>query len=217
MFKSRWLIGLLLPVFVIQAYAGDDTGKKDLKDIYTAITNKVNSAMLTRSGSNEIFGSASFQSLKTEYEAVGQTYVHIGNQSTQQLLNVDLGYVRFIFNNLSLGILFSMRYQRETTNSLGYEHSHSDEQTWVGPVVKKYFGNDRIRPFVTAGYLLLRGDVNASGEANMGVGLLVHASGNMGIALQAQYGVLNTKNTDSIKYISQNRLLFGVGLTHFIL
>jgi hypothetical protein len=200
MTKPNWTCGLLLTVFAIQAYAGE----KDLKNIYTAITNKVNSAILTRRGSNEITGSASFQSLKTEYDS--------GLKTTEQLLDADLGTGRFIVDNLSLGILFSLTNQHVTENLSNQKKSVN--QVWIGPYVNKYFGNDRIRPFLSAEYLFLRGDVFDGGEADMGLGLLIHASGNMGITVQAKYGV-SPSGSESIH--SRNRLLFAVGMTHFIL
>ncbi len=204
MAKSKWIIILFLSVFVFQAHAEDNTGKKDLKDIYTAITNKVNSAMLTRRGSNEIEGSASFQSVRTEYDK--------GLKITERLLNADFGYGRFVFNNLSLGILLSVRNQ-SVTNEIT-DVKKSTNQIWIGPSLKKYFGRDKVRPFVSAQYLLLRGDIFEGGEADLGAGLMIHVAGNMGLILQARYGFLTT---DDETVNSRNRLLLAAGMIHFTL
>ena len=200
MTNRKWLYGFMSVIFVFQAYAGN----KDLRHAYTSITNTINSAILTRRGSNEISGSASFQSLKTEYES--------GTNTTERLFNADLGYGRFIVNNLSLGFLVSIRNQ-SVTDDLSNQ-KESVDQVWVGPSLKKYFGNDKVRPYLSAEYLFLRGDLFDGGEADLGLGLLVHASGNMGVTMQAKYGI-SPSGSESIH--SRNRLLFSVGMVHFIL
>ena len=176
------------------------TQEKDLKRVYTTITNAINTAILTRRGSNEIGGSIFYHSCKTEYDT--------GEKATEQILNAELGLARFIANNLSLGILFSHLDQSNTIDG------SSVKQTGFGPSLKFYFGNERTRPFVFAQYLFLKGDRFDGGELGFGLGALYHLAGNVGIAAQMKYGIV-FPGTSTVE--RQRRILLGLGLTNFIL
>lgn len=197
--RNLVLIGSLC-AFAFQVNAEE----KDLKTVYTTITDAINSAIFTRKGSNELGGSFAYNADKTEYTS--------GNTLTEQTLNVEFGYGRFILNNLSLGILFSYMHQ-SITNDIA-DKKVSMKQTLIGPTIKKYFGNRRSRPFVFTNVLFLQGDLFDAKEADLGIGLLYHLSGNTGITAYVKYGKLFTSD-EIIK--NQNRLLLGVGLTNFIL
>jgi len=232
--KLKWICALLLAAFAIQAHAGEE---KNLKDIYTAITNKVNSAMLTHRGADEIFGSAAYQEFKEKYGYPGWYYEYpLPARSIQQRLDVDLGYSHFFFNNLSLGLLLSLKYKRYSEvlerwspNAAEEWYRHSSDETWLGPIVKKIFGHDRIRPFVFVQYLFAWDDELNHREVDFGMGLLVHVSGNLGITMKAQYGILSSNgHVIPENYYSrfmgsgytvenQTRLVFSIGLSHFIL
>ncbi len=178
--------------------------EKGLKRVYTTITNAINTAILTRRGSNEIGGSIFYNSWKTEYDT--------GEKTTEHIFDAELGLSRFIANNLSLGILLSYLDQNNTVD--GLQNGTSFKQTMVGPSLKTYFGNERTRPFVFAQYLFLKGDQFDGGELGLGLGALYHLAGNVGIAAQVKYGILfHGKSTIE----RQSRILLGLGLTNFIL
>ena len=178
--------------------------EKDLKGIYSDVTTAINSALLTKSGSKELSGFLSYNSFTTTY-----TY---DEKIARQSLLLEPVFLYFIVDRIALGL--DVSYLREKTDYESLDISTTTEQTFVGPVAKMYFGEDRFRPFVLADYLFLVGDNYEGGVFDIGAGIFYHVSGNFGFSLLGKYGFMfSTKN-----YVdSQKRLFIGVGISNFIL
>lgn len=193
---------ILISVLLIHAvlYAQET----DLKEIYTDVTTAINSALLTKTGSIEVSGVLSYNSFSTRY-----TY---DEKMTQQLLQIEPVFLYFFADNISLGLDISYVHQKTTYSPS--ESSKSSEQTFVGPIAKMYFGEDRLRPFILADYLFLVGDTYDGGVLDIGGGIFYHVTGNFGFNLTGKYGFMSS-TLDNID--SQSRLFIGIGITNFIL
>jgi len=182
---------------------------KDLKDLYTDFTTAINSALLTKKGSVELSGFLSYNSVKTVYQENQQT-----TESITQL-EPQLSYI--FIDNLSAGLIFSYTHiKSEYKNWILpaiYTFPEPAEQTMAGPILKMYFTEEKLRPFVFADYLLMFGDSDG-GEMDLGAGVFYHVSGNFGLNLFAKYGILwpDEKTIDS-----QQRIFIGLGISNFIL
>ena len=88
------------------------------------------------------------------------------------------------------------------------------EQTFVGPIAKMYFGEDKFRPFILADYLFLVGDNYDGGALDIGAGIFYHVTGNFGFSLFGKYGFISSTNDD---IDSQNRVFIGIGISNYIL
>ncbi|MBN1895789.1 hypothetical protein JW906_14960 [bacterium] len=177
--------------------------ENSLKDIYTEITTRINSALLTRKSSVELSGFISYQYYKTRYDE-GIT----GNRYSFQ---VDPIVSYFIIKNLSLGLSFSYHYDKIEAGTT--DQTDTIDQKFLGPVVKYYFCNEKFRPFLFADYLFLAGDHLDGGELGLGAGIMIHVSGNLGLNFQVKYGQIWS---DQEGIDSQNLIFAGIGLSHFI-
>jgi hypothetical protein len=195
--KYLWIVIVLVATLCSQLLAQET----DLKKIYTDVTTRINSALLTRKGAYELNGFIYYNRLTTRYK---QNLVI--PEDKIETFQVEAGGAHFFMNNLSLGILLS--YLNQKQNNL------RTDQTMAGPMIKKYFGDKEWRPYLFSDYLFLSGDNLDGGEWDMGAGLLYHVTGNFGIIVQVKYGILFA-NEESIK--SQNRLFVGIGIINFIL
>jgi hypothetical protein len=184
----------------VSSFAQDN----DLKEIYTDVTTAINSVLLTKSGSKEISGFLSFNSFTTNY-----TY---DEKKTQQIFLIEPIFSYFFVDHISLGLDLSYLYQK--TDYKSSTDSRTVEQTFIGPIAKMYFGEDRFRPFILADYLFLVGDNYDGGVIDIGAGVFYHVTGNFGFSLFGKYGFMTSTN-DNID--SQNRVFIGVGITNFIL
>jgi len=75
-----------------------------LKDFYTGITTKINSALLTRRSSVELSGFVSYQYYRTEFEQ--------GPAVKQHFLQLEPALSYFLINNLSLGVEYPHHYAK---------------------------------------------------------------------------------------------------------
>ena len=184
--------------------------EKDLKELYTNFTTSINSLLLTQKGSMEMSGFISYNYLKSEFED--------GQERTQSITQIEPQFSYFFMDNISVGMVLSY-----TQNKTEYESQIIPglftqpgtvklEQTLVGPIVKMYFGEEELRPFIFTDFLFLSGDSDGS-EADFGAGVFYHVSGNFGLNLFAKYGIL-WQNDDLIK--NQQRIFVGLGITNFI-
>jgi len=178
--------------------------EEDLKEIYTDVTTAINSALLTQSGSMEISGALSYNSFTTNFTD--------DEKMTQRIFLMEPVFSYFIVDNISLGL--DLSYLNQKTEYESSDDSRTTEQTFIGPIVKLFFGEDRFRPFILADYLFLAGDNYEGGVLDMGAGLLYHVTGNFGISLFGKYGFMSSTN-DTID--SQSRVFIGVGISSFIL
>jgi hypothetical protein len=188
---------LLLSVMHLSAQ-GDN-----LKEVYAKVTTAINTSLITRSGSIEISGSFSYNHYETRF---------VDNEKIKQqivLLEPVVSY--FFIDNLSLGLDFS--YLNQKTDFGSSENSQTIEQSFVGPLIKWYFFEKRLRPFISADYLFMMGDNYEGRVLDLGAGLFYHVRGNFGFNLFAKYGFV--WSTDSL-IDSQNRLFIGLGITNFI-
>jgi hypothetical protein len=173
----------------------------DLKEVYTDVTTKINSSLLTRKGAFELNGYIFYDRLKMEYSE--------GNENREfidKTFQADAGVSYFIENQLSLGIVLSYFDQKRLYSTI--------QQTMTGPIVKLYFGEKRWRPYLFVDYLFINGDVMDGGETDIGAGILYHLTGNFGISFQLKYGVLSAdeENTEGF-----SRMFIGFGIVNFIL
>lgn len=178
--------------------------ENDFKEFYTDVTTAINTALLTKSGSLEISGFLSYNSYTTNF-----TY---DEKMTQQIFLLEPVFLYFFVDNISLG--FDVSYLNQKTNYKSSADSRTIEQTFIGPIAKMYFGEDRFRPFILADYLFLVGDNYDGGVFDLGAGVFYHVTGNFGFSLFGKYGFMSSTN-DNID--SQNRVFIGVGITNFIL
>ena len=190
----------MLLLTATQTFAQD----KDLKGIYKDVTTAINSALLTRSGAMELSGNASFNYYSTKYTS--------GAKMSQYIIRVEPAFLYFMFDNIAIGV--DLSYSQDKTTYEESNHSQIIEQTFIGPVVKMYFGDKRYRPFIQADYLFLTGDYFDGGTAELGAGLFYHVTGNFGFSLMGKYGYIFSNN----RYIDrQSRVFIGIGITSFIL
>jgi hypothetical protein len=175
----------------------------DLKKIYTDITTSINSALLTRKGAYEVNGFLFYDRLKVKYK---DSYNFDGD-GINETYQAETGIAYFLINNLSGGLLFSYLHQKQ------YRQPKL-EQTMIGPVIKKYFGEEEWRPYLFTDYLFCTGDILDGGEWDAGIGLLYHVAGNFGVTLQVKYGNIFSRDSN-IK--AMNRVVVGLGIVNFIL
>ena len=196
------MVFLLLMVILITNSvlpAQDD----DLKNIYTNFTTKINSALLTKQSSIEISGFISYNYYKTKYTYAETKKTHF--------LQIEPIISYFFIDDLSFGL--NLSYQYENIEHESSNEPKETEQTFIGPIGKYYFGEDKFRPFILADYLFLVGDNFDGGELGIGAGVVYHISGNMGINIQLKYGQIWSSNNN---IDSQNRVLIGIGISNFI-
>ena len=178
--------------------------EKELKEIYTDVTTAINSALLTKSGSIEISGFLSYNSYTTNF--------NYDEKMTQQIFLIEPVFLYFFVDNISLGL--DVSYLNQKTDYKSSDDSRTIEQTFVGPIAKMYFGEDRFRPFILADYLFLVGDNYDGGVFDIGAGVFYHITGNFGFSFFGKYGFMSSTN-DNID--SQNRIFIGIGISNFIL
>ena len=178
--------------------------EEDLKGIYTDVTTAINSVLLTKSGSIEISGFISYNSFTTKF-----TY---DEKMTQQIFLIEPVFLYFFVDNISFGL--DVSYLLQKTDYESSEGSRNIEQTFIGPIAKMYFGEDRLRPFILADYLFLVGDNYNGGVVDIGAGIFYHITGNFGFSLFGKYGIMSSSNNN---IDSQNRIFIGIGIANFIL
>jgi len=198
--KTTLMLVFLLLVSSLNVFAQES----DLKEIYTAVTTAINSALLTRSGAMEISGFLSYNYFSTKY-----TY---DEKRSQQIVQIEPVFSYFFVDNISLGI--DLSYLHQKTDYESSQGSTTLEQTFIGPIAKMYFGQDKFRSFILADYLFLVGDNYDGGVMDLGAGIFYHMTGNFGFSLFGKYGII-WSSTDNID--SQNRILIGIGISNFIL
>ena len=177
--------------------------ENDIKKIYTDITTKINSALLTQKSSIEVSGFMSYNYYKTKFD--------YGETRKQHLVQIEPIISYFFIDDLSIGLNFSYQYYK-TENDVGNDPS-AVEQTFFGPIGKYFLGEGDFRPFVFGDYLFLVGDNFEGGELGFGAGIMYHIAGNIGINFQLKYGQI-WSNKDNID--SQNTIFVGIGLSNFI-
>jgi hypothetical protein len=197
--KTTSLLLSILLFTSINLFAQDD----DLKEIYTDVTTAINSVLLTKSGSIEISGFMSYNSFTTSY-----TY---DEKMTQQIFLIEPVFSYFFVDHISLGL--DLSYLNQKIDYESSADSRTIEQTFIGPVAKMYFGEDRFRPFLLADYLFLVGDNYDGGVLDIGAGVFYHVTGDFGFSLIGKYGFMSSTN-DNID--SQSRMFIGVGISNFI-
>jgi hypothetical protein len=194
---------LLVSILIIATFSLLSAQENNIKKIYTDITTKINSALLTQKSSFEVSGFISYNYYKTKFD--------YGETRTQHLVQIEPIISYFFIDDLSLGLDFSYQYNK-TENEVGNDPSII-EQTFIGPIGKYYFGEGDFRPFVFADYIFLIGDNFDGGELGFGAGIMYHVAGNIGINLQLKYGqIWSTRNDID----SQNTIFVGIGLSNFI-
>ena len=196
--KTGFMLCILL-IPAIHSYAQGD----NLKEVYSKVTNAINASLITRSGSIEISGSFSYNHDETRF---------MNNEKMKQqnlILEPVISY--FFINNVSLGLDFSYQNQKTDFGSSG--NSQTVEQSFLGPLVKWYFGAKRLRPFISVDYLLMIGDSYEGGVLDLGAGLFYYVSGNFGFSGFAKYGFMSSSDT---AIDSQSRLFIRIGITNFI-
>ena len=202
------LIYVILSVFIFSShtlFAQD----KDLKDLYTDFTTAINSALLTKKGSVELSGFLSYNSVKTVYQE--------NQETTESITQLEPQVSYFIIDNVSAGLIFSYTHIKSEYKNLIlpaiYAFPEPEEQTLAGPILKMYFTEEKLRPFVFADYLIMFGN-SRGGEMDLGAGVFYHVSGNFGLNLFGKYGILwpDEKTIDS-----QKRIFIGLGVSTFIL
>ena len=198
--KTISLLLSILLFFSISLFAQE----KDLKGIYTDVTTAINSALLTKSGSIEISGSLSYNSFTTNFTD--------DEKITQRTFLMEPVFLYFFADNISLG--FDMSYINQKTDYKLSDESRTIEQTFVGPIAKMYFCEDRFRPFILVDYLFMTGDNYDGSVLDIGAGVFYHITGNFGFSLSCKYGFMFSAD-DNID--RQKRLLIGVGISNFIL
>jgi hypothetical protein len=164
----------------------------------------INSALLTKAGSKELSGFISYNHSNTTYTYDAELY--------QQQILVEPLFSYFFVDNISLGIDLSYLHQKTESKPSG--GTTRVEQTFVGPIAKMYFGEERFRPFVLTDYLFMIGDNFDGGVLDFGGGVFYHATGNFGFSLFGKYGTV-WSSRDSID--RQNRLFIGIGINNFFL
>jgi hypothetical protein len=198
--KTTRIIICILLISTINLFAQEN----DLKGIYKDVTTAINTALLTKSGSKEISGFLAYNYFSTKY-----TY---NEKMTQQIFLIEPVFSYFFTDNISLG--FDLSYLHQKTDYESSEDSRTIEQIFIGPITKMYFGEDRLRPFILADYLLFVGDNHDGGVLDIGAGIFYHVTGNFGFSLIGKYGFMSSTNVD---IDSQNRVFIGVGISNFIL
>jgi len=198
--KTTLMAVFLLLVSSLNVFAQE----KDLKEIYTEVTTAINSALLTRSGAMEISGFLSYNYFATKYTD--------DEKRSQQTAQIEPVFSYFFVDNISLGI--DLSYLHQKTDYESSQGSTTLEQTFIGPIAKMYFGQDKFRSFILADYLFLVGDNYDGGVMDLGAGIFYHMTGNFGFSLFGKYGII-WSSTDNID--SQNRILIGIGISNFIL
>ena len=189
---------LLLSAFKL--FAQED----NLKGIYTKVTTAINSELITESGSKEISGHLSYNNFTTKFS--------YDEKITQQIFLIESVFSYFFIDNISLGL--DLSYLNQKTDYKSSADSGTLEQTFIGPIAKMYFGEDRFRPFILTDYLFLVGDNYDGGILDIGAGIFYHVTGNFGFSLFGKYGFMSSTSDD---IDSQNRILIGVGISNFIL
>jgi hypothetical protein len=191
----------------------------DLKKLYTDFTTAINSALLTKQGSIELSGLLTYNYMKTEYENAAEGQQGISH-STQNITQIEPQLSYFVIDDISLGLVLDYSHYKTEYELSGiipgiYSTSGkvSYEQTFIGPVAKMYFGEEKLRPFIFADYLVMFGDSHG-GEMDLGAGIFYHISGNFGINFFGKYGMI-WPDENSIE--SQQRIFIGLGITNFIL
>jgi len=177
--------------------------ENSLKDIYTDITTKINSALLTRRSSIEMSGFVSYHYDRTIFEH--------GAAVEQHLLQVEPMLSYFLIHDLSLGVDYSYHYTKnvqEPGNS-----SVITQQSFLGPMIQYYFCDRRWRPFLFTHVLFQSGDAYDGGELGVGGGILFHVSGNIGLKLRIKYGHVWSSRNEIEK---QNTVFTGIGLSSFL-
>jgi hypothetical protein len=194
---------LLISMIILATHSYSSAQEKDIKKIYTDITTKINSALLTQKSSIEMSGFISYSYYKTRFD--------YGDKREQHLVQIEPIISYFFSENLSFGLNFSYRYEK-TENEVGNDPG-AIEQLFIGPIGKYYFAEGAFRPFLFTDYLFLTGDNFDGGELGFGAGIMYHMVGNVGLNLQIKYGQIwsNKNNIDS-----QNTIFIGIGLSNFI-
>ena len=193
----------LVSVIILATSSFLSAQESDIKKIYTDITTKINSALLTQKSSIEVSGFMSYNYYKTKFD--------YGEIRKQHLVQLEPIISYFFIDDLSFGLNLSYQYNK-TENEVGNDPG-TIEQTFIGPIGKYYFGKEDFRPFVFADYLFLAGDYFEGGEFGFGAGIMYHATGNIGLNLQLKYGQI-WSNMDDIN--SQNTIFVGIGISNFI-
>jgi len=193
----------LISALFLAVHTFSGAQENSLKDIYTDITTKINSALLTRKSSIELSGFISYHYYETKYDD--------GVIGKRHSIQADPMISYFIINDLSLGLDFSYRYDKMDPGA-GNDPSIV-EQKFLGPVAKYYFCDERFRPFLFADYLFLAGDLFNGGELGVGAGIMFHVSGNLGIHFQVKYGQIWSGEEGIDR---QNVIFTGIGLSNFI-
>jgi hypothetical protein len=175
----------------------------NLKDVYTKVTTAINSSLLTRSGSIELSGAFSYNRFQTSFSD--------DEKMRQQIFLLEPVVSYFFINRLSLGLDFS--YLNQKTDAGSSENSQTIEQSFIGPLIKWYCCDKRIRPFISADYLFMIGDNYEGGVFDLGAGLFYHVRGNFGFSLSAKYGFISSSDS---AIDSQSRMFIGIGITNFI-
>jgi hypothetical protein len=178
--------------------------EEDLKEIYKDVTRVINSALLTKTGSKELSGFISYNHSNTTYTYDAELY--------QQHILFEPVFSYFFVDNISLGVDLSYLHQKTESKPSG--STTRVEQTFVGPIAKMYFGEERFRPFVLTDYLFMVGDNFDGGVLDFGAGVFYHATGNFGFSLFGKYGMM-WSSRDSID--RQNRVFIGIGINNFFL
>jgi hypothetical protein len=198
--KTLSLISSFILIFSMNLTAQE----QDLKEIYTDVTRAINSVLLTKSGSKELSGFLSYNYYNTKF-----TY---DDEWSQQIVLFEPVFSYFFVDNISIGL--DLSYLHQKTDYKSSEGSTTIEQTFVGPIAKMYFGEDRLRPFILADYLFMVGDNFDGGVLDFGAGVFFHATGNFGFSLFGKYGMM-WSSRDAID--RQKRILIGIGINNFIL
>lgn len=193
----------LITLFLLLMAGISAAQDKNLQDIYTEITTKINAALLTRQSAWEVSGYSSFNYTKTGYKA--------GETVRQYTLHIEPMLAYFIVDDLALGM--NLLYAYDKTERDSDNDAAVLQQTFLGPIVKYYFGDDNVRPFLLTDYLFCMRDQFDGGELGAGAGILYHISGNLGLNLHAKYSFIWA---DDKRIESQSRIMAGIGLSSFI-
>ncbi len=195
----RHFITLFLLSLAVISSAQD----KNLQDIYSEITTKINSALLTRQSAWEVSGFSSFNYCKTGYKE--------GETLRQFTLHIEPVLAYFIVDDLALGM--NLLYAYDKTERDSGNDAAALQQTFIGPIAKYYFGDDNVRPFLLSDYLFGMGDQFEGRELGAGAGIMFHISGNLGLNLQAKYSFIwsDDKTIDH-----QSKIMAGIGLSNYI-
>jgi hypothetical protein len=207
----RLLRKTALILFITLCSVSQLNAQETLKQVFTDIQQAVNTALLTRKGTKMISGSVFYNSSKTAYNS--KSPGNLEYTITEKSFSATPAFSYFIANNFSLGLAINYT-SNEIESKLPVEIlGTKTKQLGFGPVITKFFGKNRTRPFLSLDALYLKGDIIDGKRIDIGAGFIYHISNNIGIGPLATYGLI-FPDDESID--SSSNIYIGIGISNFI-